>query len=114
MAIGVLHGFWHLLVAYYWGDGASYGRLFIPYFIVAWVLPLTVLRLLIVWVFQRTQSILIAALTHSSYTGALVMFWPVGTSPREEMLWAGVFGAALDAAVTALNVLGTKNRRFYA
>ncbi len=108
LTIGFLHGFWHLLVEYYWGDGASYGRWFIPYFIVAWVLPLTALRLLIVWVFHRTQSTLIAALTHASYTGALVMLWPVGISQGEEMLWTGAFAATLGAAFVALNVFGPK------
>jgi len=108
LTIGVLHGFWHLFVDYYWGDGTSYGRLFIPDFIVAWVLPLTALRLLIVWLFERTQSTLIAALTHASYTGALVMFWPGGISPGEEMLWTGAFAVALGGAFVALNVFGPK------
>lgn len=102
--IGVPHGLWHFLVGYFWGDGASFGLLFIPYFVLAWIVTLTALRLLIVWLYQRTQSGLIAALTHASYTCALMVLWPVGTSPAETMIWTGVFAVALLAAVVALTL----------
>lgn len=102
--IGVPHGIWHLLVGYFWGDGASFGLLFIPYFVVAWIVTLTALRLLIVWLYQRTQSGLIAALAHASYTASLMALWPVGTSPSETMIWTGVFALALLAAAVALTV----------
>ena len=100
--IGVPHGLWHLLVGYFWGDGASFGLLFIPYFVSAWIMTLTALRMLIVWLYQRTQSGLVAALTHAGYTASLVALWPVGTAPAETMIWTGVFAATLLAAATAL------------
>lgn len=103
--IGVPHGLWHLLVGYFWGDGASFGLWFIPYFIVAWIVTLTALRLLIVWLYQRTQSGLIAALTHAGYTCSLMVLWPVGTSPVQTMVWTTVFAAALLGAVLALTLL---------
>jgi uncharacterized protein len=102
--IGVPHGLWHLLVAYYWGNGGSFGLLFIPYFVIAWVVTLTALRLLIVWLYRRTGSALIAGLTHASYTGALVVLWPAKTSPAETMVWTAVFALVLLLAAAALTV----------
>jgi len=102
--IGVPHGIWHLLVGYFWGDGASFGLLFIPYFVSAWIVTLTALRMLIVWLYQRTQSGLVAALTHAGYTASLMALWPVGTSPAETMIWTGVFAATLLAAAMALTL----------
>lgn len=102
--IGVPHGLWHLLVGYFWGDGASFGLLFIPYFVIAWIVTLTALRMLIVWLYQRTQSGLIAAIAHASYTASLMALWPIGTSPGETMIWTGVFALALLAAAVALTV----------
>jgi len=102
--IGVPHGLWHFLVGYFWGDGASFGLLFVPYFVMAWIVTLTALRLLIVWLYQRTQSGLIAALTHAGYTSALMVLWPVGTSPAETALWTAVFALALLGSTLALTV----------
>ena len=102
--IGVPHGIWHLLAGYFWGDGASFGLIFIPYFISAWIVTLTALRMLIVWLYQRTQSGLVAALTHAGYTASLMALWPVGTTPWETMVWTGVFAGALLAAATALTL----------
>lgn len=100
--IGVTHGLWHLLAGYYWGDGASFGLLFIPYFAMAWIVTLAALRLLMVWLYQQTQSALMAALAHAGYTSALIMLWPVGTSPADTTLWTAVFALALLGAVVAL------------
>lgn len=68
------------------------GALFLPIFLVmllgpslAGLIPPTALRLLIVGLYQRTQSGLIAALTHAGYTSALMVLWPTGTSPTERL-----------------------------
>lgn len=111
LLIGVLHGVWHLLAGYYWGDGASYGLLFIPYFIMAWIVALVALRLLIVWLYRRTGSTLIAMLAHAGNTGGLLMLWPTGTSPSEQTLWTAVFAVMLLGVVAALvRVRGTGDR----
>jgi membrane protease YdiL (CAAX protease family) len=102
--IGVPHGLWHFLVAYFWGDGASYGLLFIPYFVVAWVVTLTALRLLIVWLYQRTQSGLIATLTHAGYTASLTALWPAGLTPMETIAWTSAFALTLGALALALTI----------
>jgi membrane protease YdiL (CAAX protease family) len=111
LLIGIPHGVWHLLVGYYWGEGASYGLLFVPYFIMAWIVALVALRLLIVWLFRHTESTLIAVLAHASYSGGLVMLWPTGTSPAEQTLWTAVFAMMLLGVVAALVwVRGTGDR----
>ena len=111
LLIGVPHGIWHLLAGYYWGEGASYGLLFIPYFIMAWIVALVALRLLIVWLYRRTGSTLIAMLAHAGNTGGLLMLWPTGTSPFEQTLWTAVFAVALLGVVAALVwVRGAGNR----
>ncbi len=67
---GLLHGLWHVLPGY-WGSGDASGALIVsafvpPLFFFAGVLPS--FRILMVWVYDRTESLLLSMLMHGSLT----------------------------------------------
>lgn len=101
IVLGVVHGMWHLLVGY-WGDGANFGDWFLPYFLTTWLLGLVALRLLIVWLYAQTQSVLIGQIAHASYTGGLFILWPTTTAPIQVTIWGTVFSITLFLVVAAL------------
>jgi membrane protease YdiL (CAAX protease family) len=101
VGLGLIHGFWHLPVTL-WAEGAEFGLVFIPYFLAAWVLAIIVMRILIVWVFARTGSTLLAAVAHASHTGWLFVVWPPATTPVQDVIWTAAFGALGLAAVLSV------------
>lgn len=101
LVMGVIHGLWHLLIGY-WGEGANFGLLYLPYFLLLWIVGLVALRVLITWLYARTGSVLVAQLAHASYTGSLMILWPVTTAPMEIVIWTGAFACCLLLVVTAL------------
>ena len=70
MLLGMLWGFWHT-VADYFGNSASMGALWLPYFLFGFVAAMTATRIIITWVYNNTGSILLAQLMHASSTGFL-------------------------------------------
>ena len=101
VGLGVIHGTWHF-ESNVWMEGAEFGLVFIPYFPAAWILAIVVMRLLIVWVFARTQSTLLAAIAHASHTGGLLAIWPPATSPVQDLIWTAAFATVGFAAVLTL------------
>jgi membrane protease YdiL (CAAX protease family) len=72
LIVGVLHGLWHLLPTY-WATGDPSGTLSLtnfipPLFFYAGVLP--AYRILMVWVYDRTESLLACILMHASLTAS--------------------------------------------
>jgi uncharacterized protein len=110
VVLGIAHGIWHL-PAGYWGEGAHYGSWYLPYFILCWILGLVALRTLIAWLYARTGRVLLAQLAHASYTGGLVILWPTAASPASNVLWTGIFAAALMTIVMLLIVVMERSDR---
>jgi len=101
LLVGVLWGVAHFPL-YYWGRGDLSGVL-LPALLVAaqlfaWFPPY---RVLMVWVYERTESLLLAMLMHASLTASQVIFaslapgWPLFT-------YLFVFGAVLWVVVAAV------------
>lgn len=72
LLVGALHGLWHVLPTF-WATGDAAGRVmpseFIPpLFFYAGVLP--AFRILMVWVYDRTESLLLSMLMHASLTAS--------------------------------------------
>jgi uncharacterized protein len=98
LIVGVLWGVAHFPL-YYWGaSGDLSGALLVAVMaanVFAWFPPY---RVLMVWVYGRTESLLLAMLMHGSATGSLVIFaslapgWPLFT-------FLLVFGAVLWVVV---------------
>lgn len=111
-AIGVLVGFlwgaWHFLSNLAGSDispGAPPLALSLPVLLFSFLPPY---RVLMVWVYDRTGSLLVSVLMHAS----LVTFWLVATPPGIAgvplMIWYVAWAAALWGAVAAVRVA---NRR---
>jgi len=109
LIVGVLWGAWHFILAF-WSSGSSSGALSLPLFL-PWVLynvgVLPANRVLMVWVYDRTESLLMAMLMHVSLTGGLAMIlMPLAISGVPLFTWYLVLTAAqwvVVAAVAAAN-----------
>jgi membrane protease YdiL (CAAX protease family) len=78
LTVGLLWGAWHLLV-YVWGSGDASGEfswaLFLPTVPVFFgILP--AFRMLMVWVYDHTESLLVAMLMHVSLTASTQILMP--------------------------------------
>jgi uncharacterized protein len=96
--LGVLWGTWHLPVIDYLGAATPHGAYWFPFFL-AFTLAMTAMRVLIAFVYTRTNSVLMAQLMHASSTSALAVFSPAGVSAAQEVVWYLAYGVALWAAI---------------
>jgi membrane protease YdiL (CAAX protease family) len=105
LIVGLLWGAWHLILAF-WASGDSSGTLSLSFFL-PWVVysfgVLPVYRVLMVWVYDRTRSLLLAMLMHASLTGGLALIlMPVALSGVPNLIWYLVLAVTLWAIVAAL------------
>ena len=94
LLLGVLWGLWHAPVVDYLGAAAPHGLYWLPFFLV-FIAIVMAIRVLIVWVYSNTSSVLLAQFMHASSTAFLVILGPVSLSPAQETLWYAVYAAAL-------------------
>jgi membrane protease YdiL (CAAX protease family) len=74
--VGLMWGAWHLL-AILWGSASSFGSVPIAlYLAVALFSFLPPFRVLMAWVYDRTQSLLVAVLMHASLTASMLTLGP--------------------------------------
>jgi len=79
--VGVLWGTWHLLINY-WSSGVTSGEISLAIWVPAWLLgtlvgQLTAYRVLMVWVYERTNgSLLVAMLMHASFAAFTFILFP--------------------------------------
>jgi uncharacterized protein len=96
--LGMLWGLWHLPVVDSLGAAAPHRAYWLPFFL-AFIAVVAAIRVLIVWVYSNTQSLLLAQLMHASSTGSLVILSPAHVVPSQETLWYAVYAAVLWIAV---------------
>jgi membrane protease YdiL (CAAX protease family) len=101
--LGVIHSFWHLF-ADYLGGVDFYKSLYIFHFFL-WIIALTALRFFIIWIYEHTGSVLLAILTHASFTGSQLIITPSQLNGPETILWYLIFAVAL----TILGLLTIKS-----
>jgi membrane protease YdiL (CAAX protease family) len=94
LGVGVVWGAWHYL-AIHWGSANAIGDVpIVVYLAVALFSTLPPYRVLMVWVYQRTQSLLIGILMHASLTSSLLLFGPALSG------WASIrFNVSLAAVM---------------
>ena len=97
-SVGLVWGAWHFL-AIFWGSAGAVGAVPMPvYLLIALFSFLVPYRILMTWVYQRTESTLIGVLMHASLTSSmLIMGAPV--SGYAVLMYDLVFGAVLWIAV---------------
>jgi membrane protease YdiL (CAAX protease family) len=104
LIVGGLWGAWHFLVVV-WGIGSSAGALslilFVPLDLFSF---LPAYRVLMVWVYDRTGSLLVAMLMHASLTASMLIFGPLAISGVPLLTYELAFAAALWVVVAAVAV----------
>jgi membrane protease YdiL (CAAX protease family) len=105
LIVGFLWGAWHYLVTF-WASGTSSGAfslgLFLPGFLWA-VAVLTTFRVLMVWVFDRTNgSLLLAMLMHASLTTSAIILGPLVIAGVPFLTWYLVLAAGMWVIVGSL------------
>jgi membrane protease YdiL (CAAX protease family) len=101
IVLGVLWGLWHAPVVDYLGAAVPHGAYWLPFFL-SFVAIVAAMRVLIVWVYSNTGSLLLAQLMHVSMTASLVVFDPVQVSPAQEALWYWAYAAVLWIVVAVV------------
>jgi membrane protease YdiL (CAAX protease family) len=104
LIVGVLWAVWHFLV-YVWGSGDSSGAfslaLFLPEFVFL-VAVLPVYRVLMVWVYDYTESLLVAILMHASLTASTTFILVPLATGMSRVTYYLVLGAVLWLVVAAV------------
>lgn len=99
LMVGVSWGVWHFL-ADFLSLAGSYGVLYAPH-ILLWIIALTAYRVLIVWVYNNTGSLLVAQLMHASFVSSQFILG-LTTPVADYVLWYAVFTAALWVVVAVV------------
>jgi hypothetical protein len=101
---GVLWAAWHLLVNF-WSSGDAAGALSLSPLLLSlffsWAV-LTSFRVLMVWVYEHTQSLLVAWLMHFTLTAGNVILGPTAPGGAVGAIWSLVIGLALWVIVAVL------------
>ncbi len=104
LVVGVLWGAWHVLVTI-WGSGTASGALSVALLLPAlvfYVAVLPVFRVLMVWVYDRTDSLLLGMLMHASLTASVPFILMPGVTGLPLTAWYLMLTAALWVVVAAL------------
>jgi membrane protease YdiL (CAAX protease family) len=109
LGLGFIWAVWHVF-ADYAGNSAAMGADWFVVFAVFWIAPLPAYRVLMTWVYARTESVLMNALMHASYTGSLLAFAPA-TPLGMGLMWQGVFACSLWVVVLGVLAIGKPGGR---
>jgi membrane protease YdiL (CAAX protease family) len=104
LIVGLVWGAWHFL-PFFWGSGTTSGvvpvTLFLLVLLFTW---LPAYRVLMVWVYDRTESLLVAMLMHVSLVASNVILAPLATGVSQvtyNLVWAAVLWAVVAAVAVA-------------
>jgi membrane protease YdiL (CAAX protease family) len=92
--LGLLWGLWHAPVVDYLGAAAPHGPLWFPFFL-SFVALISAMRVLMVWIYTNTNSLLLTQIMHVSSTASLVVLDPSPLTPAQETLWYALYAALL-------------------
>jgi membrane protease YdiL (CAAX protease family) len=105
--LGFLHALWHILPDFLGNYNALDGH-WLPYFAGFFVFVMA-LRVLIVWVYENTKSLLLAQLMHASSTGFYGILISRDVAPAHWALFACVYAVVLSAAAVVVVTLYGSN-----
>jgi membrane protease YdiL (CAAX protease family) len=99
--LGLLHALWHI-VPDFLGNYNALGGYWLPYFL-GFTVFVVALRVLIVWVYANTGSLLLAQLMHASSPGFFVILIPTEIAPANWPIFFCTYAVVLS--VVALIVV---------
>jgi len=105
LIVGPAWGAWHLLQMWWVGGTSSEAlplALFLPLFFLSAVATLTAYRVLMVWVYGCSGSLLVAVLMHASYIFSTLFVLAPPTTGVPFLTYSGVFAVALWIVVAAV------------
>jgi len=100
LLLGFAHAMWHLAASIY-GAGAFHGDLFIVNFLVTSV-GIVGLRIVTIWIYTRTSSLVLGWLTHASFTGGQLSLVSFDLTSAETIIWNSAFSFAVMGIVVYL------------
>jgi membrane protease YdiL (CAAX protease family) len=106
---GLLWGAYHFSIIYW--TGAPVGALGLVVFLVQLFAWLPAYRILMVWVYDRTQSLLLAMLMHASLTASMILFQPITISGLPLLTYLLLFAAVLWVLAALVIVTSGRNER---
>lgn len=106
LIVGVLHGAWHWLVIF-WMGASTFGAVPLALFLTVRGFDLLVgqlpaFRVLMVWVYDRTGSLLLAMLMHATLSASMLIVGPVAISGAPFLTFCVVQSAAMWLVVAAV------------
>jgi hypothetical protein len=108
LIVGILWGVWHFMIAFWASNymrGSDSWTMFVAGFLAFYLLALPAFRILLVYVYDRTNSLLIIMLMHAFLSAAMLIFQP-STTGEISFVWNLVLGIILwiiVAIVVAVN-----------
>jgi uncharacterized protein len=114
--VGVLWQAWHLLQGY-WSSGVTSGEISLALWLSTWLLGalvgyLVAFRVLMVWVYEHTGSLLVAMLMHTSLVAAtFILFPPLAVEANLISGFACAAGLWVVVVVLAVATRGHLSRR---
>ena len=93
LLLGLLHALWHLAASIY-GAGAFHGDLFIVNF-VGTALGIVGLRIITLWIYAHTESLVLGWLTHASFTTGQLSLVSFDLTASETTIWNWAFALAV-------------------
>jgi membrane protease YdiL (CAAX protease family) len=100
--VGLLWGAYHFSVIYW--SGSHSGALGVAILLAQLFAWLPAYRVLMVWVYDRTHSLLVAMLMHASLTAGMLILQPLGMAKVPLLVWLIAFSAAWWVVVAVLLV----------
>ena len=102
LTLGLVWALWHVLVDFR-QNFSTMGIAWLLEFAVLYLATLTAYRILMTWMYARTESLLLAVLMHASYTGWLFVLFPT-TTFTQGLAWQATLAALLWSAVAVVAV----------
>ncbi len=97
LLLGLLHAVWHLAASIY-GAGVFHGNLFVVNFL-ATAIGMVGLRIITIWIYTRTRSLVLGWLTHAGFTGGQLSLVSLDLTAAETIVWNSAFSFAVTLIV---------------
>jgi hypothetical protein len=104
LLVGVPWGAWHLLTNVVWASAVSAGDMPLSIFLPASVFGvlfgyLAAYRVLMVWVYDHTRSVLVSMIMHTSLTASVLILDPGGIAGADLLAYSFALAVTVWAAV---------------